>query len=57
MRYASLTVRLYRWIAQAFPETFLRAHGEEMVYASEEMIQETAAREGVPGLFRMAPRL
>lgn len=57
MRYASLTARLYRWIAQAFPETFLRAHGEEMVYASEEMIQEASAREGISGLFRMAPRL
>lgn len=57
MKSAVLTVRLYRWIAQAFPETFLRAHGDEMIFASEEMIQETAARHGVAGLIRMVPRL
>lgn len=57
MKSATLIVRLYRWIAQAFPETFFRAHGDDLVFASEEMIQETAAREGVRGLLRMVPRL
>lgn len=52
-----IVLGIYQWIAQAFPETFLRSHGDEMVHMSKEMIEEIAAREGTSGLIRLAPRL
>ncbi|MEX2260400.1 MAG: ADOP family duplicated permease [Bryobacteraceae bacterium] len=52
-----ITLGTYQWIAQSFPETFLRAHGDDMVYASKELIEEVAAREGTRGILRMAPGL
>ena len=37
---AHLSLRLYRWLAQAFPEQFLRAHGDELLYVSEDLIAQ-----------------
>lgn len=37
---AHVSIRLYRWLAQAFPEQFLRAHGDELLYVTEDLIAQ-----------------
>ena len=43
---ASRLVRAYRWLARGFPEEFQRAHGNELVDLSEDLIRHVAARQG-----------
>ncbi|MBM3813676.1 MAG: FtsX-like permease family protein [Acidimicrobiia bacterium] len=47
---ASLSIRLYRWLARAFPEEFRHAFAEPLNQASEEIIRDAASRRGWLGL-------
>lgn len=48
---------LYSRIAREFPEEFQRACGREMVGLTEEMIRQTAAEQGWPGLLPLIFRI
>ena len=43
----ALSIRIYRKLARAFPEEFRRAHGNELVQTTEDLIYESAKRRGV----------
>jgi len=49
-RTTSLSIRLYRWLANALPEDFLRSYGPEMIAAGEDTIRDVAAKRGYRGL-------
>ena len=49
-RTTSLSIRLYRWLANALPEDFLRSYGPEMITAGEDTIRDVAAKRGYRGL-------
>src|SRR5262249_36251735 len=49
-RAAALAIRLYRMLALAFPEDFLRLYGQEMIDAGEDTIRYVARRRGLRGL-------
>ncbi|MBX9601617.1 MAG: ABC transporter permease [Bryobacteraceae bacterium] len=46
---AGAAIHAYRWLARGFPEEFQRAHGNELVALSEDLIQHVAARQGWRG--------
>src|SRR5215472_4681850 len=50
MSYAS---RIYRRLAQAFPHEFKLAYGTEVEQVGEDVIEETARRQGILGLLRV----
>ena len=50
-------LQVYRRLAGAFPEEFLRVHGEEMDLLTEDIIREVAARGGMAGLIPTIPRI
>jgi predicted permease len=49
-RFALLSIRLYRWLANTLPEDFLRLYGQEMIAAGEDTIRNVAAKRGYRGL-------
>lgn len=54
---ASRLVRAYRWLARGFPEEFQRAHGNELVELSGDLIRHVAERQGWTGLLPFAVRI
>jgi predicted permease len=52
-RPASLTMKLYRAIADAFPYEFKSAYGEEMLQATADVVDSTWQRHGIFGLLRL----
>ncbi len=49
----SFSLRLYRWLAGAFPYEFKNAYGEELLDVSEEAIEGIWRRDGISGLLRL----
>jgi macrolide transport system ATP-binding/permease protein len=45
--------RIYRRLAQAFPHEFKMAYGVEMTQLGEDVVEEIAKRQGLPGLIRL----
>jgi predicted permease len=48
-----LGLRLYRALAEAFPQEFKNAYGEELLYVTEESIADIWQRNGLSGLFSL----
>ena len=46
----NLALRIYRWLAQAFPHEFKLAYGPEVMQLGEEVVNEIAKRHGAAGL-------
>jgi predicted permease len=46
-------IRLYRWLAQAFPHEFKMAYGADMDRLGEDVVPEIAKRSGLLGLLRL----
>ena len=45
--------RIYRRLAQAFPHEFKLAYGEEVTQLGEDVMEDVAKRQGIPGLIRL----
>jgi macrolide transport system ATP-binding/permease protein len=54
---AGAAIHAYRWLARGFPEEFQRAHGNELVQLSEDLIQHVAARQGWLGFLPFVARI
>jgi putative ABC transport system permease protein len=48
----NLALRLYRWLARAFPHEFKLVYGPEMAQLGEDVVKQIARRHGVVGLIR-----
>jgi predicted permease len=48
----NLALRLYRWLARAFPHEFKLAYGPEVAQLGEDVVKEVARRHGAAGLIR-----
>lgn len=48
-----LAWRIYRRLAQCFPHEFKLAYGAEVMRLGEDVVEETARRQGVAGLVRL----
>jgi predicted permease len=46
-------LKIYRWLAQAFPHEFKLAYGADVMHLGEDAIGEIAQRHGAPGLIRL----
>lgn len=49
----SLAWRIYRRLAQAFPHEFKLAYGREVMQVGQDVVEETAKRQGAAGLIRL----
>jgi len=49
----NLALRIYRWLAQAFPHEFKLAYGPEVMQLGEDVVEEIAKRLGALGLIRL----
>jgi predicted permease len=49
----NLALRIYRWLAQAFPHEFKLAYGPEVMQLGEDVVEEIAKRQGALGLIRL----
>jgi hypothetical protein len=49
----SLALRIYRWVAEAFPHEFKLAYGDEVMQLGEDVVEEIAKRQGIAGLLRL----
>jgi predicted permease len=49
----NFAMRIYRWLAQAFPHEFKLAYGTEVRQLGEDVIDDIARRHGAAGLFRL----
>lgn len=49
----NFALRIYRWLARAFPHEFKVAYGPEIMQAGEDAITDLAKRRGVAGLVRL----
>jgi predicted permease len=49
----NLALRLYRWLARAFPHEFKLAYGPDVSQLGEDVVKETADRHGLVGLVRL----
>jgi predicted permease len=56
-RAAAFSIRLYRWLARALPEDFLRLYGREMILTGEDTIRNVTERRGWRGLAILMLRL
>src|SRR5579864_2529357 len=45
--------RIYRRLAQAFPQEFKMAYGAELLQRGDDVVQDLAKRHGAPGLIRL----
>ncbi len=50
-------LKIYRLLANAFPEEFRRVHGDEMDQLTEDMIRDVAARRGSSGVIPVVARI
>lgn len=46
-------IRIYRWLAEAFPHEFKMAYGGEITQLGEDVVDDVAKRHGIPGLARL----
>ena len=49
----SVTLKIYRRLARAFPHEFKMAYGRDVVQLGEDVVEETARRHGTAGLVRL----
>ena len=49
----NFAVRIYRWLAQAFPHEFKLAYGAEVTQLGEDVVEDIAKRHGGAGLIRL----
>jgi predicted permease len=49
----NLALRIYRWLAQAFPHEFKLAYGTEMVQLGEDVVADLARKHGTVGLLQL----
>ena len=49
----NLALRIYRWLAEAFPHEFKLAYGDEVTQLGEDVVEEIAKRQGIAGLLRL----
>jgi macrolide transport system ATP-binding/permease protein len=49
----SFAWRIYRRLAQAFPHEFKLAYGAEVTQLGEDVMEDVAKRQGIPGLIRL----
>ena len=49
----AVVLRLYRWLAAAYPQEFQNVYGEELLEVSEQAIESIRRRDGLPGLLRL----
>jgi macrolide transport system ATP-binding/permease protein len=49
----NLALRIYRWLAEAFPHEFKLAYGAEVTQLGEDVVEEIAKRQGIAGLLRL----
>ncbi|HET7208362.1 MAG TPA: ADOP family duplicated permease [Terriglobales bacterium] len=49
----SLANKIYRRLAEAFPHEFKLAYGTEVLQLGDDMVDEVARRQGIPGLIRL----
>ena len=49
----SFALRIYRRLAEAFPQEFKIVYGMEVTQVGEDMVEEIAETHGVAGLFRL----
>ena len=49
----NFALRLYRWLAGAFPHEFKLAFGTDVVQLGEDAVEEIARQHGVAGLIRL----
>jgi len=49
----NFAVRIYRWLAQAFPHEFKLSYGAEVTQLGEDVVEDIAKRHGVTGLIRL----
>ncbi|MGC2742574.1 MAG: hypothetical protein WA672_05250, partial [Candidatus Angelobacter sp.] len=47
----NIAMRIYRWLAGAFPHEFKLAYGTELMQLGEDTVADIAKRHGTPGLF------
>jgi len=48
-----LALRIYRWLAEAFPHEFKLVYGPELTQLGEDVVEEIARQHGVIGLIRL----
>jgi predicted permease len=53
----AFSVRIYRVLSQAFPADFRRAHGQDLLQTTEDLIGEVAQREGLRRLIFLMCRI
>jgi predicted permease len=49
----NFALRLYRWLAEAFPHEFKLVYGEDVMQLGEDVVGEIAKRHGAAGLIRL----
>lgn len=49
----NLALRIYRWLAEAFPHEFKLAYGTEITQLGEDVVEDIAKRHGMAGLVRL----
>src|SRR5262249_53131083 len=49
----SVTLKIYRRLARAFPHEFKMAYGRDVMQLGEDVVEETARRHGTAGLARL----
>jgi len=49
----NFAMRMYRWLAEAFPHEFKMVYGTEVVQLGEDMIEDVAHEHGIAGLVRL----
>src|SRR5271170_5101714 len=48
-----LALRIYRWLAAAFPHEFKLVYGKDLLQLGEDVVEEVARQHGVAGLIRL----
>jgi predicted permease len=49
----NFALRMYRWLAHAFPHEFKLIYGTDVIQLGEDIVEEIARQNGVGGLFRL----
>lgn len=49
----NLALRIYRWLARAFPHEFKLVYGTDVIQLGEDVVEDVSKQHGVAGLFRL----
>ena len=49
----NFALRMYRWLAHAFPHEFKVIYGADVIQLGEDVVEDISKRHGVAGLFRL----